>query len=460
MRKADRKLLLAGGIFVSASLLAGWAAGRGGKGSLVEAAPMEVLLGEAGEAVEDGAATWDLPVEKNARVDQWISFLAGRNADKTQLWMERSGRYTPMIREQLRARGMPEDLIYLAFIESGYSPKAYSKAAASGIWQFIAETGRRYGLEVSSYVDERRDPVESTRAALDYLEALYKRFGSWYLAAAAYNSGENRVERILRERAGGMKGDDALFWRIAPYLPRETRDYVPLMLAAGHINKEPRKYGFQEVEFWQPLAYDTAWVPAQTSLSVVAKAAGVTLEDVNELNTHLLRGTTPPGRAWPVRIPRGTYQAFLADFPALFAAEQAEAKKVAASGRYHTILRGETLTHVAKQYGVSVNSILAANNGLSSNRLQIGQRVRVPGTAGGASAARTSAVASNSPRTATRAPGSTSRAATSRKIHQVRRGENLSVIAKRYNTSVGKLQKLNGLGRQSRIHPGQRLRVA
>src|SRR5690606_30020651 len=131
------------------------------------------------------------------------------------------------------------DLLYLALIESGLSPKAYSHAAASGLWQFISETGQRYGLEVSRDVDERRDPIQSTSAALDYLQDLYGRFGSWYLAAAAYNTGENRVERILRERAGGAKGDDALFWTIAPYLPRETRDYVPLMLAAAHIGKEP-----------------------------------------------------------------------------------------------------------------------------------------------------------------------------------------------------------------------------
>lgn len=442
MRRANRRLLLLGGIVASASMLAGWAAGRGGRANLTEAAPMEVLLVEAGEASEPVGVTWDLPVTRNQRVDQWINFLAGRNADKTRLWMERSGRYTPMIREQLRARGMPEDLIYLAFIESGYSPKAYSRAAASGIWQFIAETGKRYGLEVNSYVDERRDPVEATRAALDYLEELHGRFGSWYLAAAAYNTGENRVERILRQRAGGRKGDDALFWKIAPHLPRETRDYVPLMLAAGHIGKEPEKYGFDGVNYWEPLAFDTAWVPTQTSLSLIAKAAGVELSAVEDLNPHLLRKSTPPGRGWPVRIPRGTHQAFVASFPTLFAAERAEAKKLAASGRYHTIRRGETLSHVAKRYGVSVGSLMAANEGLSSRRLQIGQRVRVPGT--------TAVVASTT----------STRANTARTIHRVRRGENLSIIAKRYDTSVRTLQSLNGLGRRSRIYPGQKLRVA
>jgi len=402
---------------------------------------MEMLLVEAERAEPNDEVTWDLPVTKNARVDRWIDFLAGRNADRTRLWMERSGRYTPMIREQLREREMPQDLIYLAFIESGYSPKAYSRAAASGLWQFIAETGRRYGLEVNSYVDERRDPEEATRAALDYLQELHNRFGSWYLAAAAYNTGENRVERILRQRAGGRKGDDALFWKIAPYLPRETRDYVPLMLAAAHIGKEPHKYGFDEVEYWEPLSYDTAWVPAQTSLSLIAKAAGVQIEAVQELNPHLLRSTTPPGRAWPVRIPRGTYQAFLAGFPPLYAVEQSNARTEPSTGRYHTIRRGETLTHVARRYGVSVGSILAANDGVAARRLQVGQRVRVPGNGAVAKV-------------------STSNKSTATRVHRVRRGENLSVIAKRYDTSVRRLQTLNGLGRRSRIYPGQTLRVA
>jgi membrane-bound lytic murein transglycosylase D len=258
--------------------------------------------------------TWDLPVTRNARVDFWIRWLSRHNHHRTALWLERSGRFGPMTREKLRARGMPEDLVYLALIESGFSPNAISRAQAVGLWQFVAETGRRYGLKVTPYVDDRRDPVKSTDAALVYLQELHGRFGSWYLAAAAYNSGENRVERLLRERADNARGDETLYWQISPYLPRETRDYVPLMLAAGHIGKDPVRYGFRRLAYQAPLAYDTVRAPAGTSLHVIAEASGVTSDEVLELNQHYVRGVTPPGRPSHVRIPEGQAPVFQSNF--------------------------------------------------------------------------------------------------------------------------------------------------
>lgn len=268
-------------------------------------------------AAEATGAGWDLPapasalatlrweprVARDARVEVWIDYLQGRNRDRTELRLERSGRYAPMIRQALRDRGMPEDLVYLAFIESGFSPHAYSRAKAAGIWQFIAETGRRYGLEVSGYVDERRDPLKATTAALDYLDKLHHKFGNWHLAAAAYNAGENRVVRILRERRENERGDEELFWRIAPYLPQETRDYVPLMLAASRIGREPEKYGFVDLEYHLPLTFKTVEIPGGTRLAAVARAMRVDLVDVDELNPHLVRKMTPPGRVTEVRIP-------------------------------------------------------------------------------------------------------------------------------------------------------------
>jgi membrane-bound lytic murein transglycosylase D len=259
---------------------------------------------------------WDLPSERTERVDFFIDFLKGDRFDDMTEWLERVGKYGPMIREELRARGMPEDLLFLAVIESGLDPNAYSAAHAAGIWQFIKPTGQRYGLEVSNYVDERRDPVKATAAALTYLQDLHDRFDSWFLAAASYNTGENRVGRIMREITGSERGSDQDYWKISDRLPRETRDYVPLMVAAGHLAKDPGTYGFPELNFQDPLRFDVVRVPAGTPLAEVATAAGADLDTVLDLNPHLVRKQTPPDRDWDVRIPEGTQRAFAANFGA------------------------------------------------------------------------------------------------------------------------------------------------
>jgi membrane-bound lytic murein transglycosylase D len=261
--------------------------------------------------------TWDLPVTRNDRVQFWIGWLSGQNRARTALWLARSGRYGPLTRQKLRQRGMPEDLTYLVLIESGFSPTATSRANAVGLWQFVADTGRRYGLKVTPYVDDRRDPVKSTDAALDYLQELHGRFGSWYLAAAAYNTGENRVDRLLREHAGSSRGDEALFWTISPYLPKETRDYVPLMLAAGHIGKEPARYGFGDLEYHPPFTFDTVRAPGGISLQTIADAVGARPTEIFDLNQQYVRKVTPPGKAVDVRIPPGRSLAFESNFARL-----------------------------------------------------------------------------------------------------------------------------------------------
>lgn len=424
--------LVIGVVILAFALVTTWALGRG-QNQEEEPAPAEELIEEAAETGTD-EVRWDLTVTSNERVDYWIDFLKGRNYDKTRLWLERSGRYAPMIREQLRSRGMPEDLIYLALIESGFSPRAYSRAHASGIWQFIEETGRRYGLRVTSYLDERRDPIKSTTAALDYLQELYKRFGSWYLAAAAYNTGENRVDRILRERVGGRRGDDALFWRIAPYLPRETRDYVPLMLAAGHIAKEPEKYGFRDLEYHLPLDFEMISVPGGTSLRAVANAAEVSLSEMRDLNPQLLHSITPPGGDWQLRLPRGRSQVYAQNFDRVLAEERLAHLE-------HRVRRGETLSHIANRYGTTVSALREANAGIRPNRLLVGQRIRVP--------ARVQAAASAP--AVSRAPGWTR--------YRVRRGDSLWSISRLYGVSVRELQAWNGMGRRSKIMVGQSLRI-
>lgn len=383
-RSRNSKTLLTGALVLSTSMMTAWAVGRGP--GQPDTTPMDEVLATATSTTTAAGVVWDLPVTRNERVEDWIDFLKGRNREKTELWMERSGKYTPMIREQLRARGMPEDLIYLAFIESGYSTKAKSHASAVGLWQFIRETGERYGLSVNSYVDERRDPIESTGAALDYLQELYDRFGSWYLAAAAYNTGENRVARIMRQQTGSERGRDQDFWNIAHLLPAETRNYVPLMLAAGHIGKEPEKYGFVGVDYQEPLAFSNVTVPGSVALSTVAKAAGVTEASVTELNPHLLKEMTPPNKTTTVRVPKGSEARFAQSFEAtlkqdrlILASNKAKAKstaKASTSKKYHSVRRGENLSKIADRYDISVKR-LKSLNGLRGSMIRAGQRLRV-----------------------------------------------------------------------------------
>lgn len=192
------------------------------------------------------STSWDLPNIDNARVDSWVKLFTTNPKVKSRfaVWLDRKSTYEPMISEKLAERDMPQDLIYLAMIESGFNPKAKSPAKAGGLWQFISETGRRYGLTVNRHVDERNHPEKATDAALAYLSDLHDRFGSWYLAAAAYNTGENRVARIMKQVTGSEKGTDEDYYRISRLLPKETQDYVPMMIAAGRISKEPAKYGF------------------------------------------------------------------------------------------------------------------------------------------------------------------------------------------------------------------------
>jgi hypothetical protein len=206
---------------LAASSIALLLAARGGTDAVT--APDSDVLTPPEKRAEEKGPTWDLQLSEHERVDFFIEYLMGKNHDRTREWLERIGKYGPLIQNELRERGMPEDLLYLTIIESGLDPNAFSKAHAAGLWQFIKETGQRYGLEVSPYVDERRDPVKSTAAALSYLQEMHERFGSWYLSAAGYNTGENRVARLLRAQIGSEKGADESYWDIWDSLPEGTR---------------------------------------------------------------------------------------------------------------------------------------------------------------------------------------------------------------------------------------------
>jgi len=290
---------------LAASSLALLAGTRGAPGETPQQVAAANTFMPPEKVTEKKGVTWDLHRSDHERVDFFVEFLMGKNYDKTRTWLERIGKYGPMIQNELRERGMPEDLLYLTMIESGLDPNAYSKADAAGLWQFIEETGERYGLEVSTYVDERRDPIKATEAALTYLQEMHGRFDSWYLSAAGYNTGENRVGRLMRETTGSEKGSDAGYWDIWNRLPRETRDYVPLMLAMGTIAKEPDKYGFHDLKYQEPLQFEEVTVPGGTKLADVAKNAGADAETVYDLNPQLVKKQTPPDRSWKVRVPVG-----------------------------------------------------------------------------------------------------------------------------------------------------------
>lgn len=257
-------------------------------------------------ATIDGAG-WDIPIQRTPDVERWIEFhTSGRGRQYFSDWLDRMSRYEGPIREELRNRALPEDLVYIALIESGFEPTAVSRARASGLWQFMAGTAREHGLLVNAYVDERLDPVRSTTAAIEFLDSLHDRFGSWYLAVAAYNAGPSRVSRVLRERVGGEgPWTDEHFWEIAPHLPSETRQHIPRLIAAAILGKEPARFGFHP-ETSGPRAFETVFTLGGTSLADVAAGAGVTLEEVRTLNPHLLGAVTPPERIYPVRVPVGT----------------------------------------------------------------------------------------------------------------------------------------------------------
>lgn len=400
-----------------------------------------------GPAAADGP-TYDIDVTSYAghdRVRYYENFFLGQARNRFSIWLGRLPRYEGMIRERFRALGIPEDLVYLALIESGYSNTAVSWANAVGMWQFIASTARRYGLVINTWVDERRDPFKATEAAGRHLADLYEQFGSWYLAAAAYNGGPGRVSRGLR-RLGGSGTDslhDGTFFDLSErrYLRRETRDYVPKLIAAALIAKDPVPFGFDSIPYLSPLVFDEITVPDQTGLDVLAQLADTTPRALTELNPHYIRGVTPPSQTAIVRVPRGTGTLVLERYAALRPADRVNFLE-------HRVRKGETLSEIGQRYGVSVRLLRAANNNVDPRRLKIGRRLVIPVSA----AARTRAVRGQVPRPAPLVTGV--------RYHTVRRGESLWSVAHRYGISLQSLRRWNGIDpNESVVRVGQRLAV-
>ncbi len=303
-------------------------------------------------------------------LDEWFGYWLEEYGPNLRLSLERMGRYGGMVDAALEERGMPRSLRYLPIAESYYNPRAYSRVGAAGMWQFMPGTARERGLAVSSLVDERRDPEVATEAALDMLAELRERFDSWFLALAAYNGGPNRVARLLRQHHSGPPGDSA-FIGIRNRLPRETRHFIPKFLAVAAIAEDPGAYGITDIEFESVLEYDEVTVPDPTSLDVVARAAGVSEDDIRALNPHLPARIVPTHIETVLRVPPGTVSRFERNYAAIPTEERLTIVE-------HTISAGETLGHIAEAYGVRLSDLMDTNPGLRPRYLQIGQKVVVP----------------------------------------------------------------------------------
>ncbi|HUP89717.1 MAG TPA: transglycosylase SLT domain-containing protein [Longimicrobiales bacterium] len=253
---------------------------------------------------------FELPIQYNERVQHYIDIYTRKNRSTFVAWLRRSGRYRTYIETRLVSAGLPRELVYLPLIESGYDPNASSSASAVGLWQFMSGTARAEGLEVSEYVDERRDPFRSTDAAIRHLRGLQNIFGSWYLSTAAYNAGSGRISRLLKGLGYPTRSRNETFWEIQDALPTETRGYVPGLVAATIIGEYPELFGMQNDRRDQTLRFETVSVPSLTALSTVARAIGVPTEEIKELNPHFIKGVTPPRRWSEVRVPFGTAEHF------------------------------------------------------------------------------------------------------------------------------------------------------
>lgn len=384
----------------------------------------------------------NVALDQNKHVDMWVRYFQGRGRKHMERYLERSSRYLPMMKNVLRENGLPEELVYIALIESGFSPVAHSHANAVGYWQFIRGTGKRYGLKLDSYIDERRDPVLSTRAAAEYFKALYNLFGDWHLAMASYNCGENRVKRQT------MRLQTRDFWNLVRRraLPRETRNYVPKYIAATMIAQNPEKYGFTNIEYQAPLSYDTVKIPHPLSLKALAQGMGADVEELKLLNPKF-RGDYVPlydGTDTVIRVPTGKTAVALAN---LARAEVKTPPIVKADYVYYRVRRGDTLGHIAVRFRTRVSTIRRLNRLGSRSFIRVGQRLRVPERGYSQVYASTSA------------PQRSASSQEDVSVHVVRRGENLTLIARRYGTSVDDLRRLNRLPRRAVIKVGQRIVV-
>ncbi|MBI4791560.1 MAG: LysM peptidoglycan-binding domain-containing protein [Deltaproteobacteria bacterium] len=379
--------------------------------------------------------TYDFPVTMNRQVEFYLDFFQTTQRDIFTRWLERSTRYLPMMQAELRKAGLPEDLAYLAMIESGFSLTAFSTAKAVGPWQFMSYTARDYDLVINKYVDERRDPEKSTRAAVAFLSDLYAMFGDWHLAVAAYNAGGGKISKGIKN----YNTND--FWELAQeqYLNGETKRYVPKLIAAIIIAKNAEKYGFTNINYAPPLAYETVEVPSWTPLRAVEVACEASLEELRNLNRHLPLLVTPPDlENYPLKVPVGQKELVAKNLPRV-------RETVATDFKTHVVEGKETLTKICKLYNVNKTTLLKANN-LRKSKLAKGQRLRIPYQVTSYTLADTEMAQAVVQQPASRLVQ-----------HKVRSGDTVASIAKRYNVSPQLVASWNSLKNIHKLKVGQQL---
>jgi len=386
-----------------------------------------------------------IPLTINRKVRLAIKYFQTKGRFVFTRWLERSGKYEQIIREIFRNNNMPEELIYLAMIESGFNPRARSYARAVGMWQFISATGKYYGLRHSWWFDERRDVLKASQAAAEHLSDLYVRFDDWYLALSGYNCNPRKVERNMRQY------NTRDFWKLKR-LPRQTRNYIPTYLAAAIIAREPEKFGFF-VEKQKPLQFDTVLISESLDLNVVAKLTDTTYAYIRELNPAVLRWVTPPGiKNFTLYLPKGKKEKFTAGYASI-----PDDKK--RSWVRHKIKRGEALSTIARKYRTSV-SVIKSTNKLRGTTIRAGKYLLIPVPQNKAAYYAAQSSPKTKYRKKTKARSVIKNVPGHKKImHTVKIGDTLGEIAETYNTRASKIRSWNGLHYGNYIRPKQKLSI-
>jgi membrane-bound lytic murein transglycosylase D len=385
-------------------------------------------------ALENAKNSVNFGFTVNPLIQQYINYYQGRGRTTMESGLRRSGRYMAMARRIFKQEGVPEDITWLAQVESAWRPTAFSSAAASGLWQFVPSTGSRFGLRQTAWVDERNSFESATRASARYLKWLANRYnGNWELAMGAYNTGEGNIDRAI-SRAG-----QANFWACYPYIAQETRNYVPNILATILIAKDPAKFGFAGVRPEAPAAYDVVQVPTATSLQLIADAVDTNVDFLRSLNPELRRDITPRGEAYQVRIPAGRARQFVAVLKRIPGDRRETARVISTAPN-------EGLQDVANRTGVSLALLQQMNNGVAPNSL--GGKVVVPKLT-----QNTAMVRAKSP-----AASADSGSGGLGKV-TARRGETIASIAQRMNVSAEDVARLNGMSPGAVLNAGQEIKV-